>query len=117
MIAPASPGMFSRIDEMRPPYSQPMYTAASRISAVSGGSFRAKASGIRIATPLIGPRPGSRPTTVPISVPIAAIDRLFGRQRDAEALTRCCSVSISSSEQNASRPVGSTTSSSLSNSR
>ena len=56
---------------MRPPYSQPAYTAHSRISADSGGSFIANAIGSRMATPLIGPRPGSSPTTVPMKQPIS----------------------------------------------
>lgn len=76
MTVEASPGMFSRIELIRPPYSQPRYTAASRISADSGGRPRAKAMGISRATPLIGPRPGSRPTTVPIKVPERAVTRL-----------------------------------------
>ena len=65
--------MFSKIELMRPPYSQPRYTAASRISADSGGKPRAKAMGISSATLLIGPRPGNRPTTVPIRVPHNAV--------------------------------------------
>ncbi|MNP77214.1 hypothetical protein D3C76_1745930 [compost metagenome] len=68
--------MFSRIELIRPPYSQPRYTAASRIKADSGGRPRAKAIGINSATPLIGPRPGSSPTTVPIRVPVKAVTRL-----------------------------------------
>ncbi len=72
MMALASPGTFSRIAVMRPPYSAPTYTAASRISAVSGGRFIAKAIGISIATPLTGPRPGSTPTMVPMNEPIMA---------------------------------------------
>jgi len=76
ITAEASPGMFSRIEEIRPPYSQPRYTAASRISALSGGRPRAKAMGISSATPLIGPSPGSRPTMVPIRVPHSAVKRL-----------------------------------------
>jgi hypothetical protein len=65
MTAPASPGTLSRIDEMRPPYSQP-HTPRQQDQRDSGGSFIAKAIGIRMATPLIGPRPGSSPTTVPM---------------------------------------------------
>jgi hypothetical protein len=68
--------MLSRIELIRPPYSQPRYTAASRISADSGGRPRAKAIGMSSATPLIGPKPGSRPTTVPINVPDRAVIRL-----------------------------------------
>ncbi|MCY1211624.1 hypothetical protein D9M72_233400 [compost metagenome] len=75
MMALASPGTFSRIEVMRPPYSAPTYTAASRISAVSGGRFMAKAIGISIATPLMGPRPGSTPTIVPKNDPMAATRR------------------------------------------
>ncbi|MNV86042.1 hypothetical protein D3C71_1800410 [compost metagenome] len=74
----ASPGIFSRIELIRPPYSQPRYTAANRIRADSGGRPRAKAIGINSATPLIGPRPGNRPTTVPIRVPLNAVTRLYG---------------------------------------
>src|SRR5512139_3867790 len=95
MIAQASPGTLIRIEEMRPPYSQPMYTAASRISAVSGGSFIAKASGIRIATPLIGPSPGSRPTTVPMNEPSVATNRLSGLKATMKPAPRWPRMSMS----------------------
>ena len=78
MTVEASPGMFSRMELIRPPYSQPRYTAASRINADSGGRPRANAIGISNATPLIGPSPGSSPTTVPIKVPHSAVTRLYG---------------------------------------
>ncbi|MNZ95404.1 hypothetical protein D3C78_1145510 [compost metagenome] len=78
MIAAASPGTLSRIEEIRPPYSQPIYTVASRINADSAGSLRANANGSKIATPLIGPNPGSRPTMVPTKQPIRAIIRFCG---------------------------------------
>ena len=118
MMAPASPGTLSRIDEIRPPYSQPMYTAASRISAVSGGSFSANASGIRMATPLIGPRPGSMPTIVPMKAPSAATPRFAGVNATPKPASRYCSVSTQRPpKMNDSNPVGRTTSSSLSNSR
>ncbi|MNJ46445.1 hypothetical protein D3C77_415740 [compost metagenome] len=68
--------MLSRIELIRPPYSHPRYTAASRINADSGGRPRAKAMGISSATPLIGPRPGNKPTTVPMRVPHSAVTRL-----------------------------------------
>ncbi|MNS51212.1 hypothetical protein D3C72_838800 [compost metagenome] len=72
MMALASPGTFKRIAVIRPPYSAPTYTAASKINAVSGGRFMAKAMGISIATPLTGPRPGNTPTRVPMNEPIIA---------------------------------------------
>ena len=99
MMAPASPGTLSKMDEIRPPYSQPIYTAASRISDVSAGNFMAKARGIRMATPLMGPRPGSRPTMVPIKQPIAAISRLVGLRATPKPATRCCRMSISVASQ------------------
>ncbi len=80
---------------MRPPYSQPAYTAHSRISADSGGSFMAKAIGNRMATPLIGPRPGSSPTTVPMKQPISAIIRFSGVPATAKP---CISIDKVSSD-------------------
>src|SRR5699024_1041863 len=65
------------MDEIRPPYSAPTYTAASKINALSGGSCIAKAIGTNMATALIGPSPGRTPTIVPINPPIAAINRLI----------------------------------------
>src|SRR5690606_34329891 len=77
------------------PYSQPRYTAASRISAVSGGRPRAKASGSSRATPLIGPRPGSRPTMVPTKAPNSATSRLVGRVATSKPCIKKFRVSIS----------------------
>src|SRR3989338_7818911 len=85
--------------EMRPPYSQPRYTAASRISAVSGGRPRAKASGSSRATPLIGPRPGSRPTMVPTKAPNSATSRLVGRVATSKPCIKKFSVSISTLQE------------------
>ena len=76
MTVDASPGMFSKMELIRPPYSQPKYTAANKISADSGGKPKANAIGISSATPLIGPRPGNKPTTVPIKVPHSAVTKL-----------------------------------------
>src|SRR3546814_13897630 len=84
---------------MRPPYSQPRYKAASRISAVSGGRPRAKAKGSSSATPLIGPRPGSRPTTVPTKAPNSATSRLVGRVATSKPCIKKFSVSISALQQ------------------
>ena len=78
MIAAASPGTLIKIAEMRPPYSQPKYTAASKINALSGGKPIANANGNKMATPLIGPNPGNMPTIVPINAPIKAINKFSG---------------------------------------
>ena len=88
MMALASPGTFSRMDVMRPPYSAPTYTAASRISAVSSGRFMAKAIGINIATPLIGPNPGNTPTSVPKNEPMAATSRLVSENATPKPMER-----------------------------
>src|SRR5690606_30866959 len=88
IMALASPGTLSRIDVMRPPYSAPTYTAASRINAVSGGRFMAKAMGISMATPLMGPRPGSTPTMVPINEPMAATSKLVSENATPKPIDR-----------------------------
>ncbi|MNT92817.1 hypothetical protein D3C72_2341610 [compost metagenome] len=87
-MALASPGTFKRIAVMRPPYSAPTYTAASRIKAVSGGRFMAKAMGISIATPLTGPRPGSTPTMVPMKDPIMATRMLVSENATPKPIER-----------------------------
>ncbi len=58
------------------------------MSEDSGGSLSEKASGIRIATPLTGPRPGSAPTTVPTMQPKKASARLVGVSATAKPSRR-----------------------------
>ena len=48
------------------------------MSAEPAGSCSEKASGIRIATPLTGPRPGRAPTIVPTKQPVSASTMLIG---------------------------------------
>ncbi|CPL77566.1 Uncharacterised protein [Bordetella pertussis] len=88
MMALASPGTLSRIEVMRPPYSAPTYTAASRMSAISGGRFIANAIGISMATPLIGPSPGNTPTMVPKNEPIAATSTLVSEKATPKPMAR-----------------------------
>ena len=62
-----SPGMFTRMEVVEPPYMAPYQMPAKRMMAVAGG--RPKVNGSRTATLPAVPMPGRTPTRVPIRTP------------------------------------------------
>ena len=76
------PGMFSRIEETRPPEIPPMYRAISR--AMARLSLIAKVMGRQIVTAMVAVRPGMAPKMVPIRVPTATRTTLNGSLRTME---------------------------------
>jgi hypothetical protein len=63
----ASPGIFTRIDVVDPPYWEPNHTPAIIIKPASGPNFKVNGS-IR-AMVATGPKPGKTPTMVPTTAP------------------------------------------------
>ena len=76
MIAAGVPGVFMRIADMDPPYTEPIYTAASVIRPVVGDMLNV--IGIKSATPIVDVRPGRAPIIIPIITPIIEKKRFVG---------------------------------------
>ena len=93
-MAGSSPGIFKRIEEIRPPYMAPAYTEVSKIKEEVGDKPRLNANGIKIATPFAGPRPGSAPIKVPKIEPIMANIILSGVKATAKPCIKKFKVSI-----------------------
>ena len=93
-MAGSSPGIFNKIDEIRPPYMAPAYTDVKRIRDEVGDKPKLKAKGIKIATPLAGPRPGKAPIKVPRIAPIMANIMLSGVNATAKPCINKLIVSI-----------------------
>jgi len=93
-MAGSSPGIFSKIDEIRPPYMAPAYTDVNKIKDEVGDKPKLKAKGIKIATPFAGPRPGKAPIRVPKMEPIMANIMLSGVKATAKPCIKKFKVSI-----------------------
>ncbi len=61
--APPVPGVFSRMEDMEPPYSAPTYTPHRATKAVPGS--RLYVSGSTRISPVAAPKPGRAPMMMP----------------------------------------------------
>jgi hypothetical protein len=117
MMAPASPGTLSRIDEMRPPYSQPSRPRQQDQRRL-GRQLHREGQRHQDGDAVDGPQAGQQPDDGADQGANRHDQQVHRRQRDAEADHQVLQgFHQRPPSRTASRPVGSTTSSSLSNSR
>ena len=86
------PGIFSRIEETRPPEIPPMYSAIS--SAMALLSLIAKVIGRQMVTAIVAVSPGIAPKILPIRVPAATSTMLSGSPNTMEkpSINMICTV-------------------------
>lgn len=116
MTAPASPGTLIRMAEIRPPNSQPEYTAASK--TVADSAAHGVGNRQQNGHPVDRPSPGNMPMTVPRKAPNRQINRLVGVPAMAKLSIRWEMTSMIHPRSGLSqKPTAKATSSTRSNSR